>query len=340
MAITQPELVFYKPTAINNTGSNGGRMYTQAIALAAMNNVWPNVSQAERAAGLVTWRKVFFKVDNASNLSLIGPKIWVSKPTPGDDRVLIFPGTQTDTQATKIETRFYGCGFLDANVSAGAGSVDVNVEDPTDVIFQPGDLVCISNKTSVNDPSGTVQFVTVDTVSWNGNKATLTFAIGEELLDGYTTAQGTTVASVHTPADIATSWEAWGGSTVAGTWNGTSPATPPTTIVPVLDNIGTIYQTWTLTFTDATNFTCTGDTVGGVAGGTIGSTFAPNNPAFSRPYFTLPVTGWGGTWAATEVLTFRTIPAAVPMWWKRIVPAGAASTAADEVVVSFSGASA
>ncbi|MEO5327261.1 MAG: hypothetical protein H7829_03365 [Magnetococcus sp. THC-1_WYH] len=340
MAIAQSELKFYKPVIVNNTDTNGGRMSTQAIAPMAMNNVWPDVAQAERAAGSIIYRKIFFKVDNASNLALIGPRIWVFEPTPGDDRVLIFSGTQTDTQATKSETRFYGCGRLDVDVAAGAGSIDVNVEDASDAIFQNGDLVHITNKIGINDPSGTSQFLMVDSVSWNGNKATLTFAIGESLLDSYTAAQGTKVASVLTPADIVASWEAWAGSTVAGMYDGTAPSTPPSTIVPVVDSIGAIYQTWTLTFTSPTTFTCTGDIVGGVTGGSIGSDYAPVNPAFNRPYFTLPAAGWGGTWVAGEVLTFRTIPAAVPTWWKRIVPPGAASTAADMVVVAISGASA
>ncbi|MBF0310825.1 MAG: type II toxin-antitoxin system HicB family antitoxin [Magnetococcales bacterium] len=85
----------------------------------------------------------------------------------------------------------------------------------------------------------------------------------------------------------------------------------------MVDHIAGIEQTWTITFTSATDFTCAGDTVGSVGTGSRNSAFAPTNPDHARPYFTLPATGWGGTWASGNILSFKTHPATIPIWEKR-----------------------
>ncbi|OSM07652.1 hypothetical protein MAIT1_04587 [Magnetofaba australis IT-1] len=308
------------------------------------NNVWPDVPQGERLAGSTKFRKVFFKVANDDDIRLINPRLFVETPTPGDDRVLIFPGTQTDAQGDLTGSeRQYGSGWLDANVSIGATSIAVNVESAADAIFADGDLIRISDKDGVDDATGNVEFVRLAAtggVTWNGDKATLTFAAGQSLQSGYA-ATNTRVGSVIEAANVEAAWDNWSGSTVAGTYDGSAPTTPPSTTVPLMDSIGSIEQTWTITFSDANNFTCVGDTVGDVGGGSIvGGDFSPNNPDFDRPYFTLPSIGWGGTWANGETITFRTHPAAIPVWWKRIVPAGANSLSADKVVVAITGESA
>ena len=344
MPVQSTELKFYKAATVGDTSSNGGRMSANEIADGVKNNVWPDVPQGERLAGSTKYRKVFFKVANDDDTKLINPRLFVETPTPGDDRVLIFPGTQTDVQGDLTGTeRQYGGGWLDVNVSIGATSIDVNVEAAADAVFQNGDLIRISDKDGVDDASGNVEFLRLDAttgVTWNGDKATLTFESGQSLQSGYNAA-GTRVSSVIEPADVESYWDNWSGSTVTGTYDGNAPTTPPTTNVPVTDSIGSIEQTWTISFTDANNFTCVGDTVGSVGGSSIVSgDFAPNNPSFDKPYFTLPSIGWGGTWASGETITFRTHPAAVPVWWKRIVPAGANSLSADKVVVAITGESA
>ena len=73
------------------------------------------------------------------------------------------------------------------------------------------------------------------------------------------------------------------------------------------------------------DFAVAGDTLGSVGSGNIASNFAPTNPDFGAPYFTLPSAIWGGAWASGETFTFQTHPAALPLWLKRVVPAGAAS---------------
>lgn len=105
----------------------------------------------------------------------------------------------------------------------------------------------------------------------------------------------------------------------------------------LLDHIGTAEQTWTLTFTDATNFTVVGDTIGSVGSGSRSADFAPSNGAVSKPYFTLRTAGWGGTWAAGNTIVWQTHPNAIPIWETRVVPASAASMAGNGITAVFEG---
>ena len=341
MPIDSTEIKLYKSATVNDTASNGGVLSTDEVADGVKNNVWPDVPQAERTAGSTKYRKLFIKVANDDDLTLVDPKLFIETHTPGDDTIVMMAGTQTDTQADADDyTRFYGAGNLDTDVSAAASTIDVNVEDGNasagDNIFQNGDLIRISDKTSVDAETGSVEFLRLDAssgVSWNGNKATLTFESGVTLANGYLAAN-TRVASVVEPSDIQASYDGWGESSASGTFD-------ETTYPPLLDSIGSIEQSWTITFTDATNFSCVGNTVGSVGSGSIGGgDFTPNNTDFSKPYFTFQDSGWGGTWTSGDTVSFSTHPAATAVWQKRTVPAGASSLSGDKVIVAISGESA
>lgn len=337
MAIQTSEIKFYRASAANDTTSNGGRMSATEIVDAVKNNMWPDVPQSERAAGSTKYRKCFIKIANDDDLTMISPRILVETQTTGDDRILLFPGTQTNTQNDLTGSeRLYGAGTLDANISAGVTSCVVNCEAAADAIFQNGDMIRISNKTSVSDNTGYEDFIRLaasGAVSWNGNKATLTFLAGSTPQNAYTTAAGSKAASVIEATDIVGGYDSWVKTSQNGTYNnGTYP--------PLLDSIGSVEQNWTLTFTSATAFNCVGDVVGSVTGGTTGANYVPNNSDFSKPYFTLRSAGFGGTWIAGDTIAFRTHPAAVPIWEKRIIPAGANSISGNKVIIAISGESA
>ena len=135
-------------------------------------------------------------------------------------------------------------------------------------------------------------------------------------------------------ADITTSFDSWAESSVSGTYDET--INPPTQ-----DHIGTIEQDWTITFTDATNFACIGSVVGSVGSGSIGGgDFTPNNSDFSKPYFTLADAGWAGTWANGDTVSFSSHPAAIAIWERRTIPAGADSLSGNGAVFALSGESA
>jgi hypothetical protein len=73
-----------------------------------------------------------------------------------------------------------------------------------DNIFQNGDLIRISSQDGVDNPSGETEFIRLDAttgVSWNGDKATLTFDTGATLANTYTAAN-TRVGSVIEATNI------------------------------------------------------------------------------------------------------------------------------------------
>lgn len=327
MPIIQAELKLYKAQTINDGGTNGGRMSANEITSGAMANVFPTVGEAERAAGSTKYRKVFMKVANDDDLTLLNPQVFLDNFTPGDDRVEFFAGNQTNTQSaiTGSETK-YGCGKLDQNVSAGAASVDVLVEDGATQFFQNGQTIRITDKTDVDDVGGNEEYVVISTTpSVVGNIVTLTFA--PVLQNGYSSSLGR-VMNVYEPSDVVSSFDTVNVTSASGTFDEN---------YLFADNIGTVEQDWTITFSNATTFTISGDTVGSVGGGNIGSGASPSNTDFSKPYFVIQAAAFGGTFTNGDTITFSTRPASVPVWLRRIVPAGAANLTVNEAVLAISG---
>jgi hypothetical protein len=330
MSIVAAELVWRKPAEVSDAGTNGGRMTATAITTAVKNNIFPDVPQSERTAGSTKYRKVFIHVANDADLTLVSPKVFVESKTPGDDNVTFITATQRNTQSaiTGSEQK-YGAGLLNSNVSAGANSMSVLVEDAALGIFVNNMKIRISDKADIG-ASGNEEYVTISgSASYVGNVATFSFT--PVLANGYS-ATVTKVASVYEPGDIACVVANWTESG-AGTYNeGTYPVE--------CDSIATIEQDWTLTFTSATAFTVSGDQVGSVGSGNVSSDFSPINGNFSKPYFTLRSAGFGGTWANGNTITFRTSPASIPLWYRRVVPAGASSLSGNSVIVAVDGESA
>jgi len=332
MSIIQSELLWYKAVVNDDTTSNGGRM-TSAISISGVkNNIWPDVSQAERVSGSTKYRKTFIKVANDDDLILFDSRIYVETFTPGDDSIALFLGTQRDTQndITGSE-RLYGSGQLSASRLIGDSFMEVVTEGASFDMFKQGDLVRISDKVNVDDLVGNEEFVTIaNTPSYTGDIVDFTFS--PSLANAYTNTL-TRVASVIEHGDIEGSVDGYIKSSVSGTYDEVGN--------PVeVDSIGTVEETITITFTSPTAYDVVGDTLGALGSGNISSDFAPNNPDFSKPYFILRFAGFAGTWAISDSITFDTHPAAVPVWYKRIVPAGANSFAGNKVIAAIDGESA
>ena len=347
MPIEPIDIKFMKSVAISDIDSNGGRMSTNEAASGVKNNLWSDVPQSERLTGSTKYRKTFVKIANSASLKFFGARLFVETPTPGDDRVLIFLGSQTDVQSdiSGGVPHAFGCGNLDADVGAGVSVITVSVEDAADAIFAPGDMIRISDKVTVSSPSGSEEFVRIGSnpadVAWVGNVATLTFEPGT-ILDNAYSAASTRVASVIEVGDVFTNSDTWAVSSTAGLfsgWDGSGATPADITDLRIIDAIAGMEQTWTVTFNSATTFTCVGDTVGPIGGGSVSSDFAPTNAAFSRPYFTIPASLWGGTWAINDVVSFTSHPASIPVWQKRIIPPNTASLSGDRVVIGVSGES-
>jgi hypothetical protein len=126
MAIVSSEIKYYRSKVVNDTTSNGGRISTTLVPSGESNTWWPNVSEAQLTAGVDQYRKGFVRIDNANNDVGTNCRIGLWKPTPGDDRLYLIKGTQTDIQSGFGTTR-YGAGQLNASVDVGVSVITVLV---------------------------------------------------------------------------------------------------------------------------------------------------------------------------------------------------------------------
>ena len=336
MTILAAELKFYHALEVSTAGTNGGRMSANEIISGVVNNVWPHVLQAERTAGSTTWRKIFAKNSNDNDETFLSADLFNDKPTAAGDYIVLFAGTQTDTQTDVSggSPRLYGGAALKSDVSSGGSTVVVDVEDAAQTgMFQNGDKIRLSDMADPLAGTGNEELLTISgapTVS--GTEVTITVA--ETIANAYTVAGGGHVSSLYHVGDVKCAFDNWA-ETCAGSGTYDEAANPP-----IMDNIGTAYQTWTLTFTDATHYTVSGDTVGSVGSGDTSTDFAPVNSDFSKPWFKLEAAGFAGTWAGSDTIVFKTHPAAAPIWLKRVVPAGTSSLANNRNITAFMGESA
>lgn len=338
MTILSTELLFYNAETVSDAATNGGIMglaTTKKITSSAVQNVFPHVFSAERIAGSTKYRKVFAKVANDADDTLIGAQLWLDAPTAADDFVVFCAGTQTNTQGDLTGSeRIYGCAAITSDIAAGGQAIVVEVEDAAITgIYQVGDTIQLTDKTTPDSATGNAEQLTIDTVAVSGSQVTI--GTVEVIGNDYLVASGSRVASVYEPGDIVAAAGTLTVNSSAGTYDDTT--------YPVLaDNIGSVAQTVTLTFLDSANFTAVSNVaaIGTLPAGSTGTDYAPSNANFSKPYFTLKADGWGGTWAAGDTLTVPITPAAAAVWEKRVVPAGAASMASNKVTLVMSGESA
>lgn len=324
MPIEAADLQWFKAALLSDStaAANGGRLSTTAIPSGVKNNLFPDVTQSQRTAGVTHWRKLFLAVRNASNLSLLSPRVSIESGSPGDSYCLLYAGTQTDTQ-DQVSGRPYGFGTLTSAASSGATTLAVTAEHAAYAGLTPiraGDLLRIDARADVLS-EGLSEYRTVQSATYTGAAVAITLTTA---LDGAYDA-GARVASVLSAADVAAS-----AGSLACTGALTFAAGSLT-----LNQRGTVYQTWTVTLTNASTgaVSIAGDLLGTIGTGATGATIAPLNPATSQPYFSLASSGWGGTPVTGNTLTFTTTPAALPLWLKRIVPAGAAAITTDPVAL-------
>ena len=65
-----------------------------------------------------------------------------------------------------------------------------------------------------------------------------------------------------------------------------------------------------------------GEHVGVIATGDINTVCAPINPATKKPYFSIPVLGWGSGWVPGNIVRINTVGAIYSFWAVRTIQAG------------------
>jgi hypothetical protein len=150
--------------------------------------------------------------------------------------------------------------------------------------------------------------------SWSGNVATVELA--EQVANAYTTAATFGAGCIYVD-EVKCAASGWVETSSAGTYD-------ETTYPLIMFNDGTVYETWTSTFSSGSAFAVSGAYYGSLGAGNTSSDFSPTNPDTGQPYFTIDKDGWGGTWQSGDTVIFVTSPSAVPMIICETVPAGAA----------------
>ncbi len=335
MPILDNEILWRPATLMSDAipAQNGGRMAFSQLVSGVKNNLFPDVSQAERLAGAVKWRKAFIHLNSAQDAALLNVRLFLDALTPAGDFVLFQPGTATDTQ-DQITGRPYGIGTLFAPVAGGASQIRVVCEHNGEYTslqpFRVGDLVRVADRPSTGG-IGNEEWVTLTGVSYGADYATLDFS--PALANAYGT-QATLVSAVYQQASVAGAWS----NPVITSATGTCDTATVGNLIA--HNKGAIEQSWTLTFTGQ-GFNVSGNTVGALPSmGSTSADFAPVNPATGTPYFTAKAAAWGRAFQVNDSLRFDTHPAAIPVWYRRQVPAGSSSLANDFASLAIHGESA
>jgi len=336
MPILDQEIV-WRPAALMSDvtpAQNGGRMTFAQLVSGVKNNLFPDVSQAERQAGAVKWRKAFIHVNSAQDSALLNVRLFLDALTPAGDFVTFTPGTQTDTE-DQISGRPYGIGTLFSPVVGGATQIQVACEHNGQYAslqpFRVGDLVRVSDRPSTGG-AGNEEWVSVTAVTYGADFATVD--VSPALVNGYGTAN-TRVSSVFELTSVAAASSGLAVTSAGGTVDAATIGNL------VAHHKGAVAEHWTLTFHSEAGFTVTGQITGMLPlPGSISADYAPLNPATGTPYFTIKALAWGGAFQANDTVTFSTHPAAIAIWYRRQVPAGTFSLANDYCSLAIHGESA
>ena len=320
MSISASDIKFYKAANNNDTAANGGRIGTTQVVDGSLNNLFPNISSAERIAGKTRYRKMFLRNENTGDLSMYSGEIWIGTRSLADDYFQLKAGNDTDQQsAAEGYTNWAGAGLLGAAAGSGESSIEVDFDAESGV----WDGAALHIDDGVNE----LDTVVVGAPSWVGTTATLT--ISGELGNNYS--EGTVVSAIVPLETIEASSDSWSESSSAGTYD---EATYPVETY----NVGTVTDAWTLTFSDANNFSVVGANTGSVGSGDISTDCQPATG--SSYYFNIDKDGWGGSWALGDTVTFNTVHSGKGFWVKEVVPAGIASYSNNTVDFRWRGESA
>ena len=336
MPILDNEIIWRPAALMSDTvpTQNGGRMTLSQLVSGVKNNLFPDVSQSERTAGSTKWRKAFVHINSAQDTALLNTRLFLDALTPAGDFVVFHLGTQTDTE-DQVGGRPYGIGTLYAPIVGGAVQIQVacehNGQYATLQPFRIGDVLRVSDRPSTGG-AGNEEWVSITGIAYGADFATVD--VSPAIANNYATANTLVSSVLELPSVVA----AWSGIAVTSMGGSFDSATVGNLVA---HNKGAVEENWTLTFTSATTFTVSGNTVGTLASpGSVSADYAPLNPATGTPYFTIKAIGWGGSFQTNDTVTFATQPAAIPIWYRRQVPAGTFSLANDFTSLAIHGESA
>jgi len=285
-----------------------------------LTNMFPNVTQAERTSGVTRYRKFFFRNKNNALETAVSSRIWISQRSLGGDYFRLKAGTDTDIQSAADDyTSWMGTGYLTQPLATDATSMEA--------LFDAADGVYDSSRIRLCDNSGGEEFLTIKSsggVSRNGNTATIITTTGAR--STYPASENSLVSGVVDLGSLVAATSAWVETTVSGIYDEVGYPV-------VVNNVGTVTDTWTGTFTGATTFTVSGTNTGSVGSGSTAADFQPVNANVGTGdyYFVIDASGWGGTWAIGDTFTFTTTHGSGGVWMKEVVPSSTSARTSNTV---------
>lgn len=315
MSVTQSDCACFAAVdqSWDTPSANGGRPSNIKLTSNVLYNVWQAVTTAQKTAGQELCYKIFFKNSNSAGEIGMTPWMCVTKPNPTDEWNWIVEGDQDNHQSDLTGTeRRYTCSDLNANVSAGATSIALQL-DAVELkdCYQTGDTVVVyDSRLSLANSSCVWETAKITAVAQAGSVLTLTLETG--LQNAYTQATGKCAGIIKCSSGFGPSV---GNYAQAGTGTYNHADYPVT-----LNNAGTVRQDWTLTYDGAGNVDVTGDALGSLGSFPISADIAPVNPVFSKPYFTVDFAGHGNAHLAGDTFKFSTYASVKALFWFKKTP--------------------
>lgn len=298
------DIKFYKAKANGRVS----RAAADEVIPGGRENVFRRITTDERTNGVTRVEKIFACNCNLSNEPMYGFKLWLDKPSAGDDYEWFAPGTQRNTALGGSE-RKYAVGALKTDIGSGVSTGVFTLEHASlSAMFADADNVTLSKKPDGATTTGTEELKTISAPpSLSGVDLTVTFT--PATVATFSVAEGSRLSSVYSYGDLLPE---------LGTVNGTTTGTIALDDSQItLDYNGTMEQVLTVYFpgTDGT-FTVTSDDpdIGNLPSGSTASDYAPLNPANSKPYISIPAVAWSGTPAAADQFAIPTTPPAAPLF--------------------------
>jgi len=318
------DLILIKSIVVGSNANNGGRMSYNQVTSNVLNNMFNNITQAERTAGATKYRKFFMRNKNSAGETAANSRFWISSRSTGGDYFRIKEGTNSDVQSdAEGYSNWLGTGYLTAPLSADSTTFEA--------LFDTSDGVYNGSLIRITDNSGGEEFLTIENpggISWVGN--TVTIVVTTPVRGTYPASQNSLVMGVIDQGSLVASSDSWTETSVLGTYDEAN--------YPIeTNNVGTVEDTWTLTFSSAVAFSVSGTNSGAIGSGTTGGDFSPinTNVGTGDYYFILRAAGFSGVWVLGETITFSTHHSSKSVWIKEIVPVLTGSKANNVMKTKF-----
>jgi len=119
--ISSANLKWYQCTTWAQGATHGGGIGTTVVPSSGVNNQFPNVTDDQRVAGLVDYRKIYFRNENASGYT--NAKAWIAANTPAlnDEISILLGGTKSQT-STPVALTQTSMAFAASTAVVGIGT--------------------------------------------------------------------------------------------------------------------------------------------------------------------------------------------------------------------------